>query len=196
MKKPQRKFVVEFKSGRRLTKGGANSIWGNTDLKAVAREVEDQSSHLFAATKTTEPDVTEPTRQPGAHFAPAEPVVEGVVPEALTNPINADSPASPSAIIDEISQPDPTPVEPVTVSKINQVAEPEQTPLAPPAVRKTVKASKKAPRPQAPAARAVTAATTPDDLATLEAENKHLRQLLTSQLRAQNAELKRMLERF
>ncbi|WP_426289739.1 hypothetical protein ACN9MC_35125 (plasmid) [Ensifer adhaerens] len=193
MKKPQRKFVVEFKSGRRLTKGGANSIWGKTDLKAVAREVEEQSSHLFGATKTTAPEMTEPTPQPGAHFAPAEPVVESVVPEVLTNPINADSPASPSAIIDEIAQPAPTPVGPVSVSKIDQVAEPEQTPLVPPAVPKTVKTPKKAPRPQVRAARAVT---TPDDLATLEAENKRLRQLLTSHLRAQNAELKRMLERF
>ncbi len=196
MKKPQRKFVVEFKSGRRLTKGGANSIWGNTDLKAVAREVEDHSSHLFAGAKTTVPEVTEPTPRPSAHFAPGEPVVEGAVLYALTNPMSADSPVSPSANIDEIAQPAPTPVGPVTISKIDQVAEPEQTPLAPPAGPKTVKPPKKAPRPQVPAARAVTAATTPDDLATLEAENKRLRQLLTSQLRAQNAELKRMLERF
>lgn len=47
MRTPQRSFVVEFKSGRRPPKAGTNSIWGDTDLKAVAREVEDEASHLF-----------------------------------------------------------------------------------------------------------------------------------------------------
>ena len=213
MKKPQRKFVVEFKSGRRLTKGGAGSIWGNTDLKAVAREVEDQSSHLFGAAKTPVREVTEPTPDPGAQIAPAEPVVESAAPEPLTNATSADSPASPSAFIDEVAEPAPTPVGPLTVSKIDQVAAPEQTLLAPPAVPKTVKAPKTAPRkrvarvlpvpvpsakgePQVPAAGAVTPATASDELATLDAENKRLRHLLANKLRAQNAELKSMLDRF
>ncbi|MQX13443.1 hypothetical protein GHK62_01345 [Sinorhizobium terangae] len=38
--------------------------------------------------------------------------------------------------------------------------------------------------------------TSADELALLDAENKRLRQLLANQLRAQNAELKKMLERF
>lgn len=210
MKKPQRKFVVEFKSGRRLPKGGANSIWGNTDLKAVAREVEDESSHLFGAAKTPVPEVTEPAPDAGAQVAPREAVVVSAAPEPLTHPMSADSPASTPAIIDEVAQPVPTPIEPLTVSKIDQVADPEQIPLAPPAVPKTVKASKKAPRKRVarvlpapapnvkggPAASAVTIATAPDDLATLDAENKRLRHLLANKLRAQNAELKKMLERF
>ncbi|WP_028055615.1 hypothetical protein [Sinorhizobium medicae] len=47
MKAPQRRFVVEFKSGRRQPKARSKSIWGDTDLKALAREVEEKASHLF-----------------------------------------------------------------------------------------------------------------------------------------------------
>lgn len=47
MKTPQRKFVVEFKSGRRQTKARTNSIWGDADLKALVREVEDKAPHLL-----------------------------------------------------------------------------------------------------------------------------------------------------
>lgn len=41
MKKPQRNFVVEYKSSRRKTDSKApSSIWGALDLKSVARNVE------------------------------------------------------------------------------------------------------------------------------------------------------------
>ena len=40
MKKTQRSFAVEYKSGRRRTDAKPNSIWGNLDLKSVARDVE------------------------------------------------------------------------------------------------------------------------------------------------------------
>ena len=40
MKAPQRRFTVEFKSGRRQPRERKNSIWGDIDLKAFAREVE------------------------------------------------------------------------------------------------------------------------------------------------------------
>lgn len=196
MKTPQRKFVVEFKSGRRLPKSGANSIWGDTDFNALAREVEDQSSHLFGAASPAVQAVTEPTLDAGSLIPAGERVMEDVVPEAPMNPVvdSAESPVSTPAVIDEVAEPVPTPIEPPTVSSI-------------------VKAPKKAPRkrvarvlatpvptakdePQVPTVNAVTASTAADDLATLDAENKRLRQLLANQLRAQNAELKRMLERF
>lgn len=41
MKKPQRNFVIEYKSGRRKTESKApSSIWGDLDLKSVARDIE------------------------------------------------------------------------------------------------------------------------------------------------------------
>lgn len=48
MREPQRKFVVEFKTRSRQAKASKPlSIWGDTDLRAVARQVEEQSGHLF-----------------------------------------------------------------------------------------------------------------------------------------------------
>ncbi|MEK1929289.1 MAG: hypothetical protein AAAC47_05785 [Pararhizobium sp.] len=47
MKTPQRNFVVEFKPGRRQPKAETASIWGNTDFKALVREVEDKVPYLF-----------------------------------------------------------------------------------------------------------------------------------------------------
>jgi hypothetical protein len=49
MRKPQRNFLIEYKSGRRQTKPRANSIWGETDLSAIARELEDESHPVFTA---------------------------------------------------------------------------------------------------------------------------------------------------
>ncbi|MBZ7927591.1 hypothetical protein LAC81_37265 (plasmid) [Ensifer adhaerens] len=213
MKTPQRKFVVEFKSGRRQPKNGANSIWGDTDFKALAREVEDQSSHLFGTAETTVPEVTDPKAQTGAQIPAGAPVVEAVAPEMLTNPLSAGStepPASPPVVIAAVAEPTAAPVEPLTVSKIDQVADPEQAPIELPTVSKIAKSPKKAPRkrvarvlpgaakddPQVLPAEPVTAPIDADDLDTLDAENKRLRLLLANQLRAQNAQLKRMLERF
>ncbi|MEY9534745.1 hypothetical protein [Sinorhizobium fredii] len=191
MKKPQRRFVVEFKSGRRLPKSGANSIWGNTDLKALAREVEDQSYHLFRAGKASVQDVREPAPGKNVSIPAGELAVEDVALEPPTNLISAGSLGSVSAVTDEVPEPAPTAIEPATVFKT--VKAPKK------ARRKRVARFLPAPVPSAkdvPPAGAVTAATTSDDLATLDAENKRLRHLLANKLRAQNAELKRMLERF
>jgi hypothetical protein len=46
VKKVQRSFSVEYKSGRRKTDARPNSIWGSLDLKSVARDVE-QSAMPF-----------------------------------------------------------------------------------------------------------------------------------------------------
>jgi hypothetical protein len=43
VKKVQRNFVVEYKSGRQKPDGKSNSIWGAIDLKSVARDVEDDT---------------------------------------------------------------------------------------------------------------------------------------------------------
>lgn len=43
MKKVQRSFAVEYKSGRRRPDPKSNSIWGNMDLKSVALDVEEEA---------------------------------------------------------------------------------------------------------------------------------------------------------
>ncbi|NTJ11625.1 hypothetical protein [Rhizobium lusitanum] len=47
MKTQQRTFVIEFKSGRRRSSMKQDAIWGDTDLKALAREAEAEAPHLF-----------------------------------------------------------------------------------------------------------------------------------------------------
>ncbi|AVA24036.1 hypothetical protein [Rhizobium sp. NXC24] len=47
MKTQQRKFVVELKSARRRPTIRPASIWGDTDLKTLAREAEADAPHLF-----------------------------------------------------------------------------------------------------------------------------------------------------
>jgi len=50
MRAPNRNFVVEYKSRSRQPKSVAPaSIWGDTDLRAVALQVEEQAPHLFDA---------------------------------------------------------------------------------------------------------------------------------------------------
>ncbi|MET4689523.1 hypothetical protein [Sinorhizobium fredii] len=47
MKPQQRKFIVEVKSARRRSTTSQSSIWGDTDLKALARAAETEAPHLF-----------------------------------------------------------------------------------------------------------------------------------------------------
>ncbi|MDI6028600.1 transcriptional regulator [Corticibacterium sp. UT-5YL-CI-8] len=51
MKKPQRSFVVEYKSGRQKSHPKLTSIWGNVDLKSVARDVEEEAMPFVADTQ-------------------------------------------------------------------------------------------------------------------------------------------------
>lgn len=46
MKKVQRSFAVEYKSGRRKSDSSSKSIWGDVDLKSVARAVEEDTTPL------------------------------------------------------------------------------------------------------------------------------------------------------
>lgn len=50
MRPQQRKFEVEVKPSRRRTTTRPSSIWGDTDLRALAREAEADAPHLFDPT--------------------------------------------------------------------------------------------------------------------------------------------------
>ncbi|MBY5558640.1 transcriptional regulator, partial [Rhizobium leguminosarum] len=43
MKKVQRSFAVEYKSGRRKLNSKPSSIWGDMDLKSVAQDLQDEA---------------------------------------------------------------------------------------------------------------------------------------------------------
>lgn len=195
MRPPQRRFVVEFKSGRRLSKGRTDSIWGDTDLKALARQVEDQSSHLFGTNETggdagvdraPDADILVPADEQVA-VASAEP------PKVALLESEAHVELSP-VVTDLVAQAAPTPIEPATVStlaKPSKRAPRKRTPRLSPAPT-----SASTDRAQLLPPSSVTAAVSQEELAALNAENKRLRKLLAIELHAQNVQLKKMLERF
>jgi hypothetical protein len=192
MKTPQRRFVVEFKSGRRQPKAQTNSIWGDTDLEALSREVEDTAPHLFNSNEgpgTIDSDATRPADPLNAESVRADDVYVARAAIAFANGVE------------------------VGVSKHNEA---NHTAEAVVQVQESQPPSAGTPRKRAKRAAAQTithnskldhegrrAETRPienpislDELAALEVENKRLKRLLAEQLRAQNLRLKKMLERF
>ena len=198
MKTPQRRFVVEFKSGRRQPKAQTNSIWGDTDLKALSREVEDTAPHLFNLNKA-------PVTPASADARPAD-------------PLNAESVNERSDYVDgALAAIAATDGGEVGVSKHNETDHPAEAVVQveesqPPSPRRTMSAG--TPRKRAKRAAAQTIAHNSkhegrkaqtgtvgnpislDELAALDAENKRLKRMLAEHLRAQNLRLKEMLKRF
>lgn len=198
MKTPQRRFVVEFKSGRRQPKAQTNSIWGDTDLKALAREVEDSASHLFDSDEAPETPDSGETR-------PADSIKAESVNERADD-VDVALAAIPFANGAEVD-----------ISKHHEADHPaeafvqvqESQPASQPRTTATGTPQKRAKR--APAqtnslnskaghedrkAQTGTVDNPVDELAALDADNKRLKRLLAEQLHAQNLWLKTMLERF
>ncbi|MFS8054235.1 hypothetical protein QD357_15475 [Rhizobium sp. BR 317] len=189
--KPNRNFVVEYKTNRRPLKTQTNSIWGNTDLKALVEEIESETSFPSGAPLPLEPPSV------GCPDIPLEP-----------------APSVP--VFDDVG---PTDSQDQAKSQNKDTA--EAPPATEPSVRPTGDAAPKSKPPRAEgnntrrpnviAAAGPTASmpetainvglaradiVTPADLATLEAENRRLRAMLTEKLRAENARLIAMLQRF
>ncbi|NTG05325.1 hypothetical protein G6L29_30585 [Agrobacterium rhizogenes] len=199
MRTPQRSFVVEFKSGRRPPKAGTNSIWGDTDLKAVAREVEDEASHLFRSNEV-----------------PSTPDAGG---DVLPDVINAGSSSEDAGDLDvaratipsvngaEVDVPKQHEVDRLVVQAVAQGQESQPT-LRSQATSEVVarKRAERAPRitrsstgaheDQNTQSKTAMAPISLGEVAALDTENKRLKRLLAKQLRAQNQQLKKMLERF
>ncbi|WP_034858973.1 hypothetical protein [Sinorhizobium sojae] len=200
MKTPQRRFVVEFKSGRRLPKAQTNSIWGDTDLKALAREVEDTALHLFNSNEapgTPDPGETKPADPINAEsvYDRADDVDVARAATAFTNGAEVEIPKH-----HEADHP---------AEAVGQVQ--ESQPASQPRTTSTGTPRKRAKRAAAQAIaydskarhedRKAQSGTVDnpiflDELAALDADNKRLKRLLAEQLRAQNLWLKKMLERF
>ena len=87
MKNPNRNIVVEYKNKR--TRKGSSSLWGNLDLKSIARQVEADAPQSPVEVRA-QPDLSKlierrtenATTKVVAH---AEPVIEQVE-EALSEP--------------------------------------------------------------------------------------------------------------
>lgn len=175
MKKPQRSFVVEYKSGRRKVDSKApSSIWGSLDLKSVARDVE-----------TALPVQSEPSK-PRETSGPAR------IPEQS---------APTSASIDmvdiggfEVSIDD--------VSAAPDRADEQDIGAAVPAIRRR-KSGRAVRERRSPAGRRLPQdrrqtpieQNEPDDLEQLEVENRLLRTMLAARLRKENSWLRERLQR-
>ncbi|MCA1371850.1 hypothetical protein I6F15_31980 [Bradyrhizobium sp. BRP14] len=197
MKTPPRRFVVEFKSGRRQPKTQTNSIWGDTDLKALAREVEDTASHLFNSNEA-------PGAPDSGETRPADPInaesvneraddVDGAlaaIPFAngaeveISTHHEADHPADAVAQVQQS--------QPATQPRTTSTGTPRKRALS----RTIAHNSKVGAEDRKAQAGSVDDPTSLDELAALDEDNKRLKKLLAEQLRAQNLWLKKMLERF
>ncbi|MBX4898864.1 hypothetical protein [Rhizobium bangladeshense] len=191
MRTPRSNFVVEYKTNRRHAEARPKSIWGNLDLRAVARAVEADGS-VPEVDLPQVPSVVEDIA-----------TVESIV-VASNAQVDVDrSPDTPTAM--------PSPekyVEPIAVEDNPLDGGPcvQEQPAS--AATRTLKS------------RATTRAKTPrsqmkrgpvllehrsdsfvqhgseKELAALEAENRHLKRLMIMKLREENDRLKSMLRRF
>jgi hypothetical protein len=179
MKKPQRSFVVEYKSGRRKVDSKVpSSIWGNLDLKSVARDVE-----------AVLPVQGEPSKQPErpapATRAPAQPIPTSAGIDVIESPNLA------SSVLGAGS------VEPNGNDQHDVGAD------AVPAIRGrksgagTRRRRMPAGQPHPPERRRTPAdhSGEPDDLEQLEKENRLLKTMLAAKLRQENSWLRERLRR-
>jgi hypothetical protein len=205
MKMPQRTFVVEFKSGRRRLRAPTNSIWGDTDFKALAREVEDKTSHLFKSNENPgTPDeggnvLSDPMNsrialehELDADLAPATIQGSNGAEVEVLKLHEADRPAADFAAQAQESQPMSRPPRPSprpsggTPHLRARHASADET-------ARIAMDTNEAQRAQSKTARDPISF---DEVAALDAENKRLRRLLAEHLHAQNLQLKKMLDRF
>jgi hypothetical protein len=175
------KFVVEYKSGRRQSKAPGSSIWGGTDLRALAKEVEDETPILF-------------TEQPAAGL---EDDGQSQVQEAFS--VNDPKPAF-YADLKESGVKGSAQAEAHDFTDVAAATPP--TTAAPDLARSKEKRLKQR-RPRSADTRTQERALHPgnepivslDEIAALEAENMILRRLRIKQLLGENAALKQMLGR-
>ncbi|MBX5177221.1 transcriptional regulator [Rhizobium lentis] len=214
MKKVQRSFAVEYKSGRRKLDFKPNSIWGDTDLKSVAQGLQDEAMPFMSLTpqaKSSEmlvsgeeqagPLLTLPIEQE----TNASALQETIMADENDTMINAETPAATASDVSKkVRKPRAKKAVPETATAPVSV----QSALASNATAGKQKRGRKAKSDEsaisarrAPIKRAPRAATAPSvaavdefaDLLQLEEENQRLRKLLAEKLRAENADLRKRL---
>jgi len=215
MKKPQRNFVVEFKSGNRRQAPKPTSIWGNVDLKAISLAVEaDASGQVLQATpksansapsnlRTREQMLTKTIEQPKTVLPPQEErMAEETAPVLSADNASIET-ATPIAepkkrrgrqaktVAPKIAANDEktTPVKPAKKPRVAKSAA-----VAEAGAKVATKQPRKTRTPkEATAAGSTPAAHEMADLVQLEEENQKLRKQLAEKLRAENADLRKRL---
>jgi hypothetical protein len=174
MRPQQRKFIVEFKSPRRRSTIRPASIWGDTDLKALMRKAEREAPHLFEAAGPSTDLSFEQTAAERVEATPVDNVSFVANPAAAAADVTALSERAEEASgsLEDIM--------PTTTMAPQPLKRPRQARVHP-SRSKTMDVPKQV---------------SVEDLAVLEDENRRLKGLLAARLRQENAQLRRMLERF
>ncbi|MBA8840428.1 hypothetical protein [Ochrobactrum sp. RH2CCR150] len=178
MKNPIRNVVVEYKN-RRARKGG-NSLWGNLDLKSIARAVEED---------TKAPAPVEPT-QPAISATSSEPVTTTHEPS-----LQVEAVVEPKIVVADAPE--------IIAAEAEVAPQETQNPVAAKAATSPVRTRKKLNVPRRlksladkpvkvkPAPKAT--ADILDELAALEAENVALKRQLAEKLSIENKRMRKML---
>ncbi|MEK1929894.1 MAG: hypothetical protein AAAC47_08920 [Pararhizobium sp.] len=190
MKSQQRKFVVEFKSRRRLTMR-PDSIWADTDLKALVREAEAEAPHPF------EPYMISKTPGQDSEL-PTDPGPETHLDDNAET--EDDRQISTSSVEAEQTYYPPQQSKDLTFSSVPQLKEESSGRRSPVAKhRREANVSGYADgRPSVPSVRSTAAQVEApsDELVALDEENRRLKGLLAKHLLQQNMQLRKMLARF
>ncbi len=194
--KARQNFVVEFKSNRRQLKPRTNSIWGDTDLKAIAEAVSDElpsSGDGFNTSQEGErsPDVIALSNSdmPERHQATndqSSPAIQDFAAIGLTSStLEPDETATPVQREDRLGIQD---------AKLEGDQSSHDSPK-PQHLASDEASSEETTRPK-PRPTAELSKPEPDETATLEAENRRLRALWKAKLKTENEKLKAMLARL
>lgn len=189
MKKPQRSFVIEYKSGRR--RSGAkqpNSIWGNLDLKSVARDVE---TVLPAERSDSHGPGDDLIPRPQTNVTPADPSVSLTVNESAAcidrhSPVEANAPS-------EAREPGLL----ANTQKLNRQPSDQTETKNSATPRKVAGKKRRAVKRRPPSSEPILATDVTDefdDLLQLEEENRLLKRMLVDRLRAENSWIRDRLQ--
>jgi len=219
VKKVQRSFAVEYKDGRRKSDVKPNSIWGNMDLKSVARDVE-ESVMLFlpdsAMTDILTVEVSLPRKNrilPALTLPEAAPKTAADTQEIImaddTDTIpNADAPAIAETPVEPKKQRKPRSNKASSEMSAPEIAAKlaggldgisgQKKGRKTKVIQGTAVAKrayvKRAPKADEPATVVSSAGDEMADLLQLEEENQRLRKLLAERLRSENADLRKKLK--
>ncbi|OBZ92220.1 transcriptional regulator [Pararhizobium polonicum] len=221
MKKIQRSFTIEYKSGRRKPDAKPNSIWGNMDLKSVALDLEEEAMpfvpnrHLVSKSAgEVSPSKAEPA---GPLLTPA--IVrhttaavkeEMMMADEIDTISTADAPAVVGTAVAPKKQRKPR-TKKVVLAAASSDAAGEPAIASADAAGKQKRGrkgksvgdagtAKRVPvkRAQRPVQAAPAVSATPSDemadILQLEEENQRLRKLLAEKLRAENTDLRKRLK--
>ena len=184
--KPRKTFIVERKSGRRRVVRQPNSIWGDTDLKALARKAEAEAPHLFGPASEQEQLIEASDNHQSAQ-------VETPVSDAAVVDIDASALSVVPPAIELIQRHDNDLSQPFPVADdADAVVDPKPSPVRRRRVSTAGLGS------VVTSMQGVSVETEPDDqqLALLEEENRQLKRKLAQHLLDQNIQLRGMLARF